>query len=244
MPRPTNDDDDEPVRPRRKKPVVDDDDEPVERPRRKKAKKPVKTNRNLWIFAGVGGGILAIILIVVLVVVLIPKLGPTKATTPTEFFPRDSTADVFHISTPGGWKTESGGLKNYTWLTSEKGSASVKVNESLAGSLMGDIAEAGRRDMNGGDEFLPVSRVHEFKKAAVAEEIPGYQEQPATTVTTGFGKGRRSAFAARGVRGYRATVLGTMTQLTVLCTCAPGDWDTLEPAFTRVIESIGPGKSP
>jgi hypothetical protein len=32
-----------------------------------------------------------------------------------------------------------------------------------------------------------------------------------------------------------------MTQITIVCTCSPDDWETLAPAFERVIASLGPG---
>jgi hypothetical protein len=35
-----------------------------------------------------------------------------------------------------------------------------------------------------------------------------------------------------------------MTQFDVICQCPPTDWENLQPAFNRVIASLGPGTGP
>jgi hypothetical protein len=198
------------------------------------------------VLGGALGAVALIALVVVAAVLLRPRLGPPKVTAPEQYAVYNSPEDVFHVSLPKGWKLESGGRKGQYRVSAERGAATIQVYESLTGSLLGDIAGAGQPDPNVRDEFLPVSRVHEIKQQAVSEEYGDYREEPAVTVETQFGKARRSAFTARAglggkVRGYRATALGTMTSIGVVCTCPPGDWDTLEPAFARVIASLGPG---
>src|SRR5262249_59371004 len=135
-----------------------------------------------------------------------------------------------------GWQLQSGGRKSAYWVSAEKGGATIKVYESLTGSLLGDIAGAGQADPNVSDELLPVSRVHNMKQKTFAEEYSNYREDPAVTVETRFGKARRSEFTAKAglggkVRGFRATALGAITQISVVCICSPGDSDALAPAF-------------
>jgi hypothetical protein len=225
-------------------------DQPAGRPRRRKKGRSGRSSRVYWIVGGAVGGVALLALVIAAVVVLWPRLGPGKMTAPERYIAYDSPEDVFHASMPEGWRFQSGGRKGQYWVSAENGGAAVKVYESLAGSLLGDIAGAAQPDPNAGDELLPVSRVHEVKRKLLAEEYADYREEPAVTVGTGFGKARRSAFTARPaglggkVRGYRVTALGAMTQVTVVCTCSPGDWDALEPAFARVIASVGPGPSP
>jgi hypothetical protein len=221
-------------------------DQPSERPRRRTKSRPGKPGRGYLILGLAVGAVALIALAVVGGVVLWSRAVPAKMTAPERYAAYNSPEDVFHVSVPRGWKIQSGGRKGMYWVSAEKGSASIKVHESLTGSLLGDIAGARQDDPNAGDEFLPVSRVHEVKREVVAEEYGSYREEPAVTVATQFGKARRSAFTARAglggqVRGYRVTALGAMIQITIVCTCSPGDWDVLEPAFERVIASVGPG---
>jgi hypothetical protein len=221
-------------------------DQPAGRPRRRKKNRAAKSRHWYLVLGGALGGVALVALVVVAVVLLRPRFGPQKVTAPEQYDVYNSPEDVFHVSLPKGWAEESGGRKGHYRVSVEKGGATIEVYESLTGSLLGDIAGAGQRDPNVRDELLPVSRVHEVKRDTFAEEYRDYREEPAVTVDTGFGKARRSAFNARAglggkVRGYRVTALGAMTQITVVCTCPPGDWDTLEPAFARVIASIGPG---
>jgi hypothetical protein len=221
-------------------------DRPAGRPRRRKKKQADKSGRRYLILGAAAGAVALVALAVVAVVVIRPRFTPPKVTAPEQYEVFNSPEDVFHVSLPKGWKLESGGLKHQYRVTAEKGTATIQVYESLTGSLLGDIAEAGNRDMKVPDELLAVSRVHEAKRQTVAEGYSDYREQPAVMVETQFGKVRRSTFTAKAglggkVRGYRATALGAMTSIAVVCTCPPEDWDTLEPAFARVIASIGPG---
>ncbi|MFL5330607.1 MAG: hypothetical protein ACJ8C4_17025 [Gemmataceae bacterium] len=215
--------------------------------RRKKA--PSQSSRTNWILGGVIGTVVVAAVVVVVIVFRGPwRVGAAKMIAPADYDIVNSEEDVFHVSMPQGWIIKSGGRKDSTWMTAEKGGAKIKVNESLVGSLLGDISGAGNSDPNGPDENLPVSRVHETKQPIFAEEYGKYREELATMVQSRFGKTRRSAFSgneggSRPVRGYRATAMGAMTQITVVCTCSPGDWDVLEPAFAKVITSIGPGQS-
>lgn len=240
-------------RPRSKKPQVapraaDDRDDPDDRPRpkKKKKKKPKPSNTPL-IVGGVVGGVVLLALVVAGVFLLRPRPAP-KPTAPQSYAAYDSPDEVFHVSMPGGWKVKSSGLKGTGAIGAENGPANIKLHESLTGSLVGDIAGAAS-DPNAPDEYQPVSKVHEHKKPEVAEEYNGYTEKPATSVATGFGKARRSEFAGKAglsgqVRGYRVTALGALTQITVVCVCPAGDWDTWEPVFAKVIASIGPGPAP
>jgi hypothetical protein len=221
-------------------------DRRAERPRRRKKNRAGKSARGYLILGGAVAAVTLLALVITGAFLLRSRFGPEKMTPPEHFVTYDSPEDVFHVSVPKGWKLESGGRKSTYWVSAEKGGATIKVYESLVGSLLGDIAGAGPLGPDVRDELLPVSRVHEVKRRTFAEEYSDYREEPAVTVETKFGKARRSAFTGRAglggkVRGYRATALGAMTQITVVCTCSPGDWDTLEPAFARAIASIGPG---
>lgn len=221
-------------------------DRPAARPLRRKKNQAGNSGRRYLILGGAVGAVILVSLMIVAGIVLRQRFATPKVTAPEQYAVYNSPEEVFHVSLPKGWTLASGGPKGHYRVTAEKGGATIQVYESLTGSLLGDIAEAGNRDMKVPDELLPISRVHEVKRQTVAEEYRDYREEPAVTVETQFGKTRRSAFTAKAglggkVRGYRATALGAMTSIAVVCTCPSEDWDTLEPAFARVIAGIGPG---
>jgi hypothetical protein len=225
-----------------------DDDDIEDRPRRrKKKKKPQGPNSKMILYIGIGASVAIIFLmgVGVLAAVLLTS-GSSKLTAPTEFEMYNSQEDVFHVELPKGWKTEGSGVRHAYWVEAKQGSASIKVAENAVSSIVGDIMGAVDNRANKEDDELPVSKLHELKRQQFGEGYSSYQEEPAVTVRTGFGKSRRSAFSGkvsgiRKYRGYRVTTLGVQTQITVVCTCPAGDWDMLEPAFARVIESLGPG---
>jgi hypothetical protein len=233
------------------KPERDDNLDTDDRPRkRKKKKKATQTNWTPIILIAAGGGVLfTLVLIGVVVFFIGSRANKEKLTPVAEFVNFDSPEDVFHVDLPKGWPSDGGGKKGITFVSAMRGSASIKVNENIKGSLAGDMAESRRRDGNIPDEELPVSQVHEMKRSIYADEYRGYAEEPAVTIRNGFGKTRRSTFTGKAgftkVKGYRATALGVQTQITVTCVCAETDWDICEPAFARVVDSLGygPGKS-
>lgn len=220
-------------------------DELDDRPRRRKKKKkpPQGPNSKMILYLSIGASMAIIFLLGagVLAAVLLTS-SSSKLTAPTEFEMYNSKEDVFHVELPKGWKTEGSGVRHAYWVEAKQGSASIKVEENARSSIMGAVDN----NPNQSDEELPVGRLHEFKRQQFGEGYSSYEEEPAVTVRTGFGKSRRSAFSGkvsgiRKYRGYRVTTLGIMTQITVVCTCPAGDWDMLEPAFARAIESLGPG---
>jgi hypothetical protein len=238
-----DEDDSPPVKNKRRGARARDDDE--EEGRAGKRKKKQKAGRNQLVFLGIASGVGLLLLGgIVLLVVFFPR--GKKMTTPESFAGYNAPEGEFACLVPADWKLQEAGIKNTRSITVKKGSASILVRQSLAGSLLGDIAGAAERDGNVPDERLPVSRVHELKKASVAGEFSNYQEEaPTTVVTKGFGKARRSAFTSSGTfgkkRGYRATVLANMISYDVICQCSEADWDVLEPAFAKVIASLGHG---
>jgi hypothetical protein len=226
----------------------DDDLDDRPRPRKKKKKKPPQgPNSKMILYISVGASVAIIFLMGVgaLAAVLLTS-SSSKLTAPTEFGMYNSQEDVFHVELPKDWKIEGSGVRHAYWVEAKKGSASIKVEENAVSSLVGDIMGAVDNNPNKSDDELPVSKLHELKRQQFGEGYSRYEEEPAVTVRTGFGKSRRSAFSGkvsfiRKYRGYRVTTHGVDTQITVVCTCPAGDWDMLEPAFARVIESLGPG---
>lgn len=210
-------------------------------PNRRKKKSSNSSTTNYLIFGGIGLAVVLLATVAILVIKFAPRRTIEKLTPVEELVNCNSGEDIFHASLPQGWKIESGGIIHYSWVSAERASAKIKAEEGIAGSLIKDIVGQ-NYDPNGPDEQLPISRIHEMKQQAFAEEHKNYREEPATTVRNGFGKSRVSAFTTNKVRGYRATSAAGEVQIGIVCTCAPADWDMLQPAFMKVIESAGPGR--
>jgi predicted Zn finger-like uncharacterized protein len=241
-PREEDEDDSTPLKNKRRGARAREEDE--EEGRTGKRKKKQKAGRSQLVLLGIAAGVGVLVLCgIVLAVVLMPH--GKKMTAPDSFATYDAPEGEFACLVPADWKLQEAGIKNTRSITVKKGSASIHIRQSLAGSLLGDIAGAGERDANVPDERLPVSRVHDLKKAGVAEEFSKYQEEaPTTVMTKSFGKARRSAFTCSGTfggkkRGYRATVLANMISYDIICQCSEADWAVLEPAFAKVIASLG-----
>ena len=241
---------------KRPAPVVDSDDDdeadeskPSDQPRKKKKKKKqkekIKPPSNRLILGMVAGGV-AFMLLFGGVSIWLMMRGGGAAIPPGTHEHYDSEDFEFGLTYPADWKMKGGGIQNHRFVEFEKGKAMMSIHQSLAGSLKGDIAGAGV-DANAPDDRQPFARVHEMKKQEFAEEIgDNYKEQPPETILTkGFGKARRSGFSTSALfkktRGYRVTVLATMTSYDIICRCPEGDWETQEPVFDKVLKSFGPG---
>jgi hypothetical protein len=92
-----------------------------------------------------------------------------------------------------------------------------------------------------------IERLHDANRKTYEIAMRDYEEQAAQPFQTPAGEARLSEFTAKDgilgstVRGYRATILGRDRGITVFAKCSDGNWAALQPAFTRVIHSIGPG---
>jgi hypothetical protein len=214
----------------------EDDQETVPVARKKKKKKKKKPSR--WpLYAGLGAGGLVVIALCILVIGKVMS-GPPPAQPVTEWEKYSTEDNEFGFEYPAVWKVKEYGIKDRHEVYLTQGAASITFKENLAGSLVGDIAGASTRGREIPDDQLPVARVHEARKP---KDARSYQEEPAVTVITKRGKARRSAYKDGNKRGYRATVLLQQTALDIFCECRASDWDTLRPAFDRVIETVGRG---
>jgi len=168
---------------------------------------------------------------------------------PTSFDSYNAKDGSFACQYPAGWEAAGGG-KGHQWAKFTSGSAEIKIETNISGSLIGDIAQsrnqaAGIQDAH--EDLAPVAQVHEMEKEGFAEDMSNYEEQAPQTVRTGLGDARKAEFTASGtfggtIHGYRVTALSRDRRVQVVCQCSESDWETLRPAFDRVIESLAPGK--
>jgi len=199
--------------------------------------------RVLWFLRLLAGGLL------VFGVVALSGCEGTVA-APTAFVPYDSADGRFSCDYPKGWEVEKGAGKQeamFSYAKFRMGGAEIRVEADFAGSLFGDMAKAG--GAIGGDAEPPAARVHvnPIRMKQMKEEFSNYQEREAKGFQSkGMGEGRRSMFTADQtfggkIFGYRATMLTGDRRITVVATCPAGNWQTLKPAFEKVISSLRQG---
>jgi len=167
--------------------------------------------------------------------------GPVPA--PVSFTKIGSPDKQFQIEHPNDWQvTTTGGKGTLSHCIFEAGAARIDVSSDLLGALM-----AGPQVPSNDPNVEPaVARIHALGMEKFAEGFSNYEEQEAKPVRTMFGEGRISEFTATGslgrkLRGYRATVLSRDRRITTMCSCPVSEWETLKPAFDKVIGSLQPG---
>jgi len=206
--------------------------------RRKKRKKPTAPRWPLYAAIAGGGAFVGLLIIGLCIVGVVFGMKAIRGAPaePVAEWDRFSTAEnEFAFDYPKGWNVRAYGIKDKREVNVTNAGVSITVKENLTGSLVADISNAANQGKEVSDDLSPVAKVHETRKPE------GAKEDPAVTVTTKTGKARRSFYKSGGRCGYRATVLLHQTALDVFCECRESDWETLRPAFERLIESIGRG---
>jgi hypothetical protein len=155
----------------------------------------------------------------------------------------------FKIDYPDEWTADSGGKGGYAWAKFTSGSSEISVNANVVGSLMGDIASRPHHAVLGEQpdpETAPVAIVHEQERETF-EEDADVKEKTAEVAKTGIQEARRAEFTGErtigsSIHGYRVTALTTQRRIRVVCQCPEGEWESLKPAFDKIVESLGLGK--
>jgi hypothetical protein len=154
----------------------------------------------------------------------------------------------FKIEYPAEWVAEGGGKGGLGWAKFSSGNSEIKVNTSLIGSLMADISKLGNPLMNeqNNEDTAPVAVVHQQEKAEFEEEA-GVQEKKAEYVGTTVTDARKSEFTGKNtlggsIHGYRVTALTPNRRIRVVCLCPEAEWESLKPAFDKIIMTVSIGK--
>ena len=167
--------------------------------------------------------------------------GGTPAVAPTSYASYKSTDKLrlFRCEYPEGWEVKGGG-KNNAWVKFSSGSALIEARADITGSLLGDIVVVGQD----AEDMEPVAKIHAMAKQDAATAFDGYAEVgDAVKFKCNLGPARRSEFTASGtmgasVHGYRATFMTRDRRVVTYCTCSQSDWQTLQPAFEKVLLSF------
>lgn len=170
----------------------------------------------------------------------------SKAVVPTSYEDYNCKYGNFKIQYPTGWQMQSGGKGRYASAQFTSGNALISVKTSLAGSLFGSMAQTGMLRPDQPAQLSPVAAVHLMEKESF-EEDEGVEEKDPMKIKTGLGEGQKSEFHGSNAfgaetHGYRVTTLSRDYRIRVLCKCPASEWESLQPAFDKVIESVGFGR--
>ena len=188
----------------------------------------------------------------VAVVVFLCAMGGCgeKAIVPTSYEAYNCKDGNFKISYPAGWQVQSSGKGRYASARFTSGKALISVKTSLAGSLFGSMAETGVLKVTHPNQPVrrsPVTSVHLMEKESF-QENEGVEEEDPMKIQTGLGEGQKSEFHGSNAfgaetHGYRVTTLSRDYRIRVVCKCPASEWESLQPAFDKVIESVGFGRA-
>jgi hypothetical protein len=175
--------------------------------------------------------------------------APVQA--PTEFSDYNSPGGTFACAFPANWQIDGGGGRGLEWAKAKSGSAEIKLDAGVAGSLMagpggGSTGQFGVQESS--PELEPVHGVHSMLKKDAEKQFSSYKEVgDPEVIEVALGPARRSEFTASstfggGLHGYRATALGKDKAVYIYCVCAESDWKALQPAFEKVLLSLRRGQ--
>ena len=178
----------------------------------------------------------------------------SKIAAPKSYKRWNAKDGSFSVDYPADWKAEGGGKQGIQWAEFTSGNAQIRINLDVSSSLVSDIAggQQAAAGLENADEetkleLAPVSAAHNFNMEASTQDMDGYKEEKATAFNSQLGDGRKSVFKSNGsfgsvMRGYRATALTNSRGLRIICICPVKNWETLQPAFDKILASFGPGE--
>jgi hypothetical protein len=190
--------------------------------------------------------ILGVVGLIVTAIKVMPKVqaGP-RVKVPVAFEIHSKQEAHFLCEYPAEWDKTSGGGNGGvpTWANFEMGNARISIRETIKGAVHGSVMPS-NDEMP--EELEPVAMAHEEQRRFISENYNDYKEEPAVKFPSKFGGSlRRSEFTAsakgpfgKKLKGYRATVLNTITCFNIVCQCPEADFEALEPTFDRVINSM------
>jgi hypothetical protein len=174
-------------------------------------------------------------------------------TAPKSYVAFEALDKSFKGMAPEGWKVQRSGLQGT--LTTAKISrldASINIVSDLQGSLMGDMMTATNNQMGGLTEGsgvnLPapkpaVEKLHAAGKARLEKkyENEDYEEKAMQNMQTKLGEARYSEFTAKGVHGFRVTILASDRLFQITEVGDADEWTILQPIFAKVVAELAPG---
>ena len=140
---------------------------------------------------------------------------------------------------PAGWEKGAGDAGGTIGrVVFAKGDAKIRVSSSAASSFMADAMKSGPTPA--------VEVLHTKGLEKLADYFSNPEPGPMKEMKSAIGDARYCEFTADGgkTRGYRSTAVGPQRVIYVTASCPESDWETLKPAFSKVIDSIQNGSGP
>ncbi len=157
--------------------------------------------------------------------------------TPVASFVNVQASDKsFSAQLPADWKTKSSDAGATSAIVeADQGDASILIVSDTAASFMGDASRNAVKP--------PVVTVHEMKLGNLDADYSSPEKGPTLEMTSALGPARYTEFTAGAgqIKGWRCTILGKQRAYFITVSCPSSDWKTLQPAFSKVIESLQAG---
>ncbi len=165
--------------------------------------------------------------------------GSAPAEPVSSYEPFEATDKSVTGESPAGWEKEAGDTGGtLARLNFTQGDAKIRIRADAGASFMADAMKNGP---------VPViDAMHEKGIKQLDEFVSGAEAMPAKPMKSSIGEARYSEFTADGgkTHGYRSTAIGPQRVVSVTATCPESDWETLKPAFDKVIGSLQNGSGP
>jgi hypothetical protein len=155
---------------------------------------------------------------------------------------------TFQIEYPDTWEAKGGGKQGIQWARFTSGSAEIRVDVKISGSLVADIMDPTGVgvDEDTPEELAPVAMAHEMRHDEFAAKMTAYKEESPVKFECKLGDGRKSVFTSsqgigKKMQGYRATVLSHDRELNLTLKGPAKMWDKLQPSFDQILGSLTHG---
>ena len=180
-----------------------------------------------------------VLLLTASIVPILSGCGKAPAEAVASYEPFEASDKSFSGQGPAGWDKEASDLGGTVGkVTFTKGDAAIRIVSDTASSFLADAIKI----PNGPP---PVEAIHQKGLAKLEELFSNPEAGASQELTSAVGPARFCEFTADGgkTRGYRSTALGNRV-IYVTASCPESDWETLKPAFSKVIGSIANGSGP
>jgi hypothetical protein len=200
---------------------------------------------------GIAAGVVAVIALIGVVMAAHPSPVAAPATF-TRFTTKDGTTSA---DQPEGWaaidasaNSKSSDDITVSGVLFKSGSARIDITTDRVATLTVHNLMGNTDAMSAVTGSKP-DQLDEMFLARHKGHYTGFSDRGKQSIFTQMGAGRVSEWTADGVNwslggavhGYRASIVGGDRMAMILCQCQEGDWATLQPTFTRVINSVAEG---
>ncbi len=176
------------------------------------------------------------------------NLKPKMVPAPAAYKAYTALDGSFVCDRPVGWKTKEAGSPggSRAMVTFESDKVVIEVESDASKLLTANSNVANPYAATPFAKVLPlVEQMHQKDVAQWMDALPNFKDTKAEPFDSKFGDARVSEWtASKGnikLHGYRATMASSDREISVFCLTPERNWKILEPAFQRIITSVGPG---